>query len=346
MALGVGLIGSGPGVSALHLPTLARLPGQFAVAGFTDSGSGRARVLADRWQVPVAADVAALAAHPSVDVLAVCSPPQLHAAHVLAGIEAGVRAILCEKPLAMTEEEARAVVDAARDSGVALLVGTNHLHDSAWRRAKHHLLREGARVRTIGVAVALPPNSRYHELVTQYGSPAAAPPRRPPDLTDPAVAADVVRQLVLGLAIHDLPAVRDLVPSFEAVDFARFLPPIGLVVGFRASGVPVQLAAVMLPDGPDATWTLTVGTSLDQLEIAYPPAFVHAGSATVRVRAADGRVTEYAADAEDSYVSEWRALHALAEGEHPTEYDDLLDDALYAIAVADGASARIWEAAR
>ena len=47
--------------------------------------------------------------------------------------------------------------------------------------------------------------------------------------------------IVLGLAVHDLPAVRDLAPDFEGVDFAAVVPPIGYTVGFRSSGVRVLL---------------------------------------------------------------------------------------------------------
>ncbi len=64
------------------------------------------------------------------------------------------------------------------------------------------------------------------------------------------------------------------------------------------------------------------------------------------MRATDGRTTEYGADPEDGYVREWRALHALAEGIYPVEYDEILEDALFAIAVADGAAAWIREQAR
>ena len=78
-----------------------------------------------------------------------------------------------------------------------------------------------------------------------------APGRGAPDLADPGMAAPMVRQLVLGLAVHDLPAVRDLAPDFEGVDFAAAVPPIGYTVGFRAGGVRVLLTAVMLPDGAD-----------------------------------------------------------------------------------------------
>ncbi len=38
MAYGVGIIGAGPGVAALHLPTLARLEGEFRVVHVADGG--------------------------------------------------------------------------------------------------------------------------------------------------------------------------------------------------------------------------------------------------------------------------------------------------------------------
>ena len=48
MTYGVGVIGAGPGVSALHLPTLDRLPESFRVVHVADAGSGRAEALAAR----------------------------------------------------------------------------------------------------------------------------------------------------------------------------------------------------------------------------------------------------------------------------------------------------------
>ncbi|BDZ44448.1 hypothetical protein [Naasia aerilata] len=152
------------------------------------------------------------------------------------------------------------------------------------------------------------------------------------------MAAGVVRQLLLGLGIHDLPAIRELAPEFERISFARAVPPIGYAVGFRSSRVQVQLAAVMLPDGPDAQWRLSIGTTRGVVDIDYPPAFVHAGSAVVRVRTAEGRLIEHPADPDDGYVREWRALDAELRGDRAIDYDGVLADALFAIAIADGAA--------
>jgi hypothetical protein len=93
----------------------------------------------------------------------------------------------------------------------------------------------------------------------------------------------------------------------------------------------------MLPDGADALWRMSIVTDIDRLDVEFPPAFVHAGSARARVWAADGRYTEYPPDPDDGYVAEWRALAELMGRGRAAEYDHILDDALFAIDLADAA---------
>ena len=338
MPHGVGIVGAGPGVSALHLPTLARLSGEFGVVHLADGGSGRAQHLATRVGARWSSGTAELLADPAVEVVVLASPPADHAGQILAAVAAGKRAILCEKPLATTLEDADEVIAACRLAGTALLIGTNHLYDPAWGRAKHHLLAGGHRVRAISVTLALPPNGRYHDVVTELPVPAAAPGRAGPPLDVPQVAASVVRQLITGLAVHELPMLRDLAPTIERVVFARAIAPIGYVLGYRASGIPVRMATVMLPDGADALWSLEIVTDTDVLTVSFPPAFVHVGSAEVRVVTETGKRTTYPIDDTDGYLAEWRALADVLNGSSVVEYDELLDDARYAITLADAAS--------
>ncbi|AXJ11660.1 dehydrogenase [Arthrobacter sp. PM3] len=342
MPWNVGIIGAGPGVAALHLPVLGRLADSFRVVHVADAGSGRARVLAEGPGARCSAGEAELLADGAVEVVAVCSPPGDHGRQVLAAVAAGKRAVFCEKPLATSRAEADEVIAACRAAGTILLVGTNHLFDAAWGRAKHHLVALEGRAQTISVTLALPPNDRYHRLVAE-GGPFQPGRRGRPDLGDPAAAAGVLRQLLTGLAIHDLPAVRDIAPSIDEVIYARVAAPIGYLVGYRAGGILVQLALTMLPQGPDALWRMSIATSHDRIEVNFPPAFVHAGSAAARVRTADGQWTEYRRDPEDGYVAEWRLLASLLEGAVPVEYDELLADSHYAIDLADAASAKVLE---
>lgn len=337
MPRGVGIIGAGPGVSALHLPTLARLEGELAVVHIADAGSGRAAGIAARVGARHSSGIDELLADPAVDVVAICSPPEQHAAHVLATVAAGVRSIFCEKPLAVTAAEADAVIDACREAGVALAVGTNHLFDPGWTRTTHHLVAKGARIQTVTITAALPPNGRYQDLVTEHG-PISAPPHPRPDWTDPRVAAGIVRRLLIGLGVHDLPIVRDLAPDVDRVLYAVPVPPIGYAVGFVAGPVLVQISAVMLSGGADALWRLTIGTDGDEVEVAFRPAFVHDGGAHVTVRGADGRTIDYAREIGDGYVTAWEAFVELLNGEAPVEYGALLADARYAISLADAAA--------
>ncbi|MGX5715821.1 Gfo/Idh/MocA family protein [Arthrobacter sp. MAHUQ-56] len=345
MARNVGILGTGPGVAALHLPVLEGLSDLFAVVHIADAGSGRAQALAERSGATWSAGEAHLLGDPAVEVVAICSPPQEHARQILAALAAGKRAIFCEKPLATTKQQADEVISACRAAGAVLLVGTNHLFDAAWGPVKHHLVGLGDKVQAISVTLALPPNDRYHRLVSE-GGPFQSARRGRPDLEDPAVAAGVLHQLLTGLAIHDLPAIRAVAPGIDEVVYARIAPPLGYLVGYRAGAILVQLALAMLPDGPDALWRMAIATSHDRIEVDFPPPFVHAGSATTRVRSADGRWTHGRREPEDGYVAEWRRLASLLDGNLRVEYDELLADARYAIELADAAAARLLEGAR
>ena len=77
--------------------------------------------------------VEALCADPSVEVVYVATPHQFHAHHACVAAARG-RHVLVEKPMALTLEDCRAMVAAARSSGVQLVVGPSHGFDAPIRR--------------------------------------------------------------------------------------------------------------------------------------------------------------------------------------------------------------------
>jgi predicted dehydrogenase len=84
-----------------------------------------ARASAAQYDIPHAFDSAAdLCRCPEVDAVFVTSPNNLHLQHVLLAIEAG-KPVLCEKPMAMTSEECRQMVEAARSAKA--LLGVAHV---------------------------------------------------------------------------------------------------------------------------------------------------------------------------------------------------------------------------
>ena len=81
---------------------------------------------------------------PEVDAIVIATPPSSHAELGLKAISAG-KHVLIEKPLAMTAEEARTIVQAADAAGVVLMPGHTFEHNAAV-----HKLRELIRGRQLG----------------------------------------------------------------------------------------------------------------------------------------------------------------------------------------------------
>jgi phthalate 4,5-cis-dihydrodiol dehydrogenase len=73
--------------------------------------------------------VDALCADPSVEAVYVATPHQQHAAHVRLAASRG-KHVLVEKPMALTLDEGRAMLEAVRAAGVQLVVGHSHSFDA------------------------------------------------------------------------------------------------------------------------------------------------------------------------------------------------------------------------
>src|SRR5687768_7225044 len=80
----------------------------------------RGRVVASELGIPTLHDTyEGLLADPAVDAVYIPLPNHLHAEWAIAAVNAG-KHVLCEKPLAMTADDAQRMVDAARAAGVLL----------------------------------------------------------------------------------------------------------------------------------------------------------------------------------------------------------------------------------
>ena len=117
--LRVGILGAGPVTQAIHLPTLARLSDDFEVRVVMDVHAATAETVARRAGAAHTTRAEDVFGDPSVDVIVICSPSQFHAEQVIAACRAGVKAILCEKPFAMTAEEANEIAAGLRGDGRA-----------------------------------------------------------------------------------------------------------------------------------------------------------------------------------------------------------------------------------
>lgn len=129
--------------------------------GIASSDPQRARAFAQEKGIPVAYEsVAALLADPDIDAVYISTTNDLHKSQTLAAAAAG-KHILCEKPLALTLDDAREMVAACAAAGVVL--GTNHhLRNAATHRAMRELVTSGAigdvQAARVFHAVHLPPH--------------------------------------------------------------------------------------------------------------------------------------------------------------------------------------------
>lgn len=111
-----GLIGCGK-IARTHAAALSMLE-EADFAACCDQDGARAQDLADKHDVPnVFTNVDDLLASGTVDVVHVCTPHPIHEQAVVAAAQAGVH-VLCEKPIAITLEEADRMIDAAERADV------------------------------------------------------------------------------------------------------------------------------------------------------------------------------------------------------------------------------------
>ena len=129
----LGVAGLGRAFSIM-LPTLQRDPRVAVVAAADPRPEARQR-FAEDFRGTAYETVAALCADPRVDAIYVASPHQHHAEHARLAAAHG-KHLLVEKPIALTLEDAEAMVAAAQKARVHLIVGHSHSFDAPILRAR------------------------------------------------------------------------------------------------------------------------------------------------------------------------------------------------------------------
>ena len=169
--LRVGLVGAGVIAQVMHLHYLAELSGLFEVRAVCDIAADNARACAQRYGIPVACtDWQDLIAEP-VDAVLVATSGS-HAPIAIAAAQAG-RHVLVEKPMCFSTGEGRAMVAAAEQAGVVLMVGYPKRYDPAYARFRQEAgeLTDARLVRVTTLESSFRPYLEHYPLL---------PPARPP----------------------------------------------------------------------------------------------------------------------------------------------------------------------
>jgi predicted dehydrogenase len=123
--IGTAVIGTGF-IGTVHVEALRRIGVQ--VRGVLGSTAERGAARAETLGVAMAyASLDELLADPTVDVVHVTSPNDLHVSQSIAVLESG-RHVVCEKPLALTSAESTRLVECAAASGRVNAVNFNIRH--------------------------------------------------------------------------------------------------------------------------------------------------------------------------------------------------------------------------
>lgn len=122
--LKVGIIGCGGIANQKHLPALAGIE-EVKVVAFCDINEERAILSKNTYGTSdsrVYSDYKEMLEKEDLDIVHVCTPNSSHAEISIAAMEADNH-VMCEKPMAKTAEEARAMIEASEKTGKKLTIG-------------------------------------------------------------------------------------------------------------------------------------------------------------------------------------------------------------------------------
>ena len=136
--LRIGIVGAGVMGSAY-----AKALGEYEraeLAAVCDLDAARARELAEPCGAHASESVDDMLGSADIEAVVVATPDFAHRAPVVSSLDGG-RAVLCEKPLATTDEDCLAIADAVARSGRPFMVNYGNRHRSAAIKMKEALDR-------------------------------------------------------------------------------------------------------------------------------------------------------------------------------------------------------------
>jgi predicted dehydrogenase len=123
MPVKYGVIGCGAIAQRRHIPECIANPDSVLI-GIAEFNQARCSELGEKYGVKSFCDHKDLLKMGEIDAVVVSGPNALHASQTIDALNAG-KHVLCEKPMAVSRDEAKAMIDAAKKNNKYLMIGLN-----------------------------------------------------------------------------------------------------------------------------------------------------------------------------------------------------------------------------
>jgi predicted dehydrogenase len=131
--INIAIVGAGM-IARYHAEAIRSTPGARLVAVHR-ADTARPEETAAQFGVPCEPNYDALLARADIDLVCICTPSGLHARQAIAAARSG-KHVLVEKPMALTLEDADAMIAACRDAGVQLGIALQRRTDPIFRSVR------------------------------------------------------------------------------------------------------------------------------------------------------------------------------------------------------------------
>jgi len=279
----------------MHLHHLAELPGQFEVTAVCDIVPGSARACAGRYRIPAAfTDWRELIRQPLDAVMILTSGS--HAPIAVAAAQAGLH-VFTEKPMCFSVDEGRAMVAAAAQAGVTLMVGYPKRYDPAFARfAEEAGQLAGTRLlRVTTLESPLLPYVGHYPLLPRAPVPDGVAERLQADSQARVEAAigpasplerHVYEQVLLDTLVHELNTVRGLLGEPDRLEHVS-LAEDTVTVLLRFGGLPVAIHWIDLPGIARYAMEFALYAPDRRVTLSFPSPFLRNEAAVLEIEGGD-----------------------------------------------------------
>jgi predicted dehydrogenase len=346
----VGLVGTGVIAQVMHLHYLAELADRFEVAAVCDLDGESTRACAERYGVQAAfTDWRELVAHPLDAVMVLTSGS--HAPIAEAAARAG-RHVFVEKPMCYSAAEGQAMVAAADQAGVILMVGYPKRYDPAFTRMREETAElEGARLLRVTTSESpLRPYIGHYPLLPRVPLPAEVADGLRADSQQRIKAAtgtatelerQVYEMVLLDTLVHELNTVRGLLGEPTRLDYAS-LALDRVTVMLRFGDLPAAIHWIDLPGIARYEMEFALYAPDRRLRLTFPSPFLRNEPAVLEIEGGTGSAgrswrTEEVNGYESGFKNELAAFHdSIVTGRPPpTSGRDGLRDVILCQAIID-----------